>query len=140
MSKLLELIETLNGIFRHVSVRIALEVISHLDRIGAPPAIADKDSLRHWLQGLLPVLDTVSEATPTDLDDHAAALIRVAIEDDAAWNALYGLLSAIESGWSVEAAREGRTARVLADRMEFDTDTITEIIKLILRFIELLKK
>lgn len=140
MFKLYELLDTIQSILGHISVRLALEVISQLDKIGVPPSIADKDALRHWLQGLLPALSAVVEATPNEIDNHAVILVQAAIDDDEVWNALYGLLSSLASGWNVNAARGSKSAHVLSDRMGLDLDKIMEIVKLILKFIELLRK
>lgn len=145
MSRLVQLIQHLQAILGHVSIRTILEVIDHLFRIGPPPALTDKAALHNWLQGLLPVLDTISEATPTDIDDQAVVLLRTALEDEEAWDALHGLLTVAwmvseMTGVKSDGMRESNGMGTLVEKSSLEVHIIMEIIRMIMELIELLRK
>lgn len=135
MDILLKLIDALRSVFGDISIRVVLEVIEHVFKIGPPPDLDDKEALRHWLQGLLPALDTLAEMTPNDLDNKAAYLLRAVLTDAEAWNAFYALLL---GWWRGETARHAAEGQIITENTGIDWTTILKIIEMIAKIIDAL--
>ena len=135
MLKILQLIATLRGIFGDLPIGMILQIIQRLASIGLPPPIEQEENLRHWCTSLVPILDDMAGLTSTEIDDQVAMLLRVAVEDNDAWAALYGLLTLAGDG----RVRADGGVQVLSDKVGFDLATILMIVQAIIKIIEMLR-
>ncbi len=104
--------------------------------VSFPTSLKDGAALRKWLGAVLDLCDTVTEATPTTVDDETALLFRALLEDDESWAAFHNLLVSMfvaeERDDEVAFAARGQECKALGEKVGIDPITIMTIISTII--------
>lgn len=81
--------------FKWLRLLIGLAGKIDLARLLKLPDIQDSGDTQAWVACVLDAGGVLTELTPTDVDDEALAALKVIVEDDEAWAAVFGFLQVL---------------------------------------------
>lgn len=96
--------------------------------------------VRKWLQLTADVSEELATLTDTKVDDFIAEIAQKALESDALWSVIYGLISRVAKGEEVEVDVENADLCAAAESVGFSAIAIAGFISVAIQIIKLLRE